>query len=144
MPSRLHQYCRERGCSERTNDRSGYCLKHITDNTYLRSRAAYDANRKQHDPIWKLYRCIQWTKRFRDHFFGSGNVVCQRIIDGQRCNQPTTDLHHLISPRVRRDLMYSPQNVVGLCKGHHPTTEGTPHWKPLVDYVLTIWREIRF
>jgi hypothetical protein len=143
MAQRLFRYCRERGCNERTNNANGWCDKHQNDNSYQRSRAAYQANRK-HDPVWKLYRCVQWTKRFRNHFLASGNVICQRIIDGQRCNRPVDDLHHLISPRVRPDLMYSPQNVVGLCEGHHITTEGTPHWKPNVDYVPTIWREIKF
>ena len=145
MPLRLQKYCRESGCPERTNHRTGWCEKHRTNNSFLRNRAERSAASKRNDPVWKLYG-PPWT-RFKQAFFGHGNSICQRIVDGQRCGRATEILHHLISPKQRPDLMYTPTNVVGVCRQHHPPTEGEP--KENLDrldeiYVPTIWREIRF
>lgn len=146
MPTRLHRYCGERGCTERHNNRGRFCAKHEKDNSYLRSRAIHDAKRKA-DPVWSLYNRDQWRRRFRDAFFGHGNVICQRIVDGERCRHAVEILHHIFSPKKRPDLMYTPSNVVGVCRQHHPITEGEPvESLSRLDeiYVPTIWREIRF
>jgi hypothetical protein len=146
MPARLHQYCRDRGCTERTNDRSGYCSKHQGNNSYLRTYAERDAARKA-DPVWRLYHCVQWTKRFRDAFFSYGNVICQRIVDGERCRQSVEILHHILSPKQRPDLMYTPSNIRGVCRQHHPPTEGEPkeNLERLGEiYAPTIWKQLKF
>jgi len=146
MPARFHRYCRERGCSERHNDASGFCSKHRENNSIFLVRKQRDAERKKGDPIWHLYNCAAWP-RFRGAFFGYGNVICQRIVDGQRCRFPVEILHHIHSPRQRPDLMYSPSNVRGVCRQHHPNSEGEPkeNLAHLGDiYAPTLWREIRF
>lgn len=145
MADRQFRYCRERGCGQRTNHPSGWCAAHQQNNSYTRSRAQYDANRKL-DPIRKLYNCADWT-RFKEAFAGSGNVVCQRMIDGVRCRFPVEILHHIVSPRQNITLMYTPSNVVGVCRQHHPPTEGEPPenlYRLAEIYVPTRWREIRF
>lgn len=73
-----------------------------------------------------------------------GNVICQRVVNGHRCETPTKIFHHLISPKVRPDLMYDYRNVIGLCQPHHPPDEGTPHWKPEIDFSPTIYRPPSF
>ena len=145
MPSRLFRFCRERGCAERHNDISGYCSKHRENNTYLQTRVMHNAARKRDDPVWKLYGA-DW-QRFREAFFGYGNAICQRIENGQRCRFPVEIVHHILSPRQRPDLMYTPSNVVGVCRQHHPVTEGEPKENLLrlsEIYAPTLWREIRF
>jgi hypothetical protein len=145
MAQRLFRYCRERGCNERTNNANGWCDKHQNDNSYQRSRAAYDANRK-HDPVWRLYHCAAYT-RFKTKLAADGNVVCQRIVDGQRCTRPSEKVHHIISPRKNPRLMYTASNVRCVCTQHHPTTEGEPEENlTRLDeiYVPTIWKPIKF
>jgi hypothetical protein len=144
MPHRQFRYCRERGCSERTNHPSGWCPNHQSSNSYLKARAEHDAQRKT-DPIWKLYGA-PW-RRFKLAFQSWGNVICQRIENGDRCTRPMEILHHIISPRENPSLMYTPSNVVGVCRQHHPTTEGEPKENLLrlrEIYVPTIWRALSF
>jgi hypothetical protein len=146
MPSRFYRYCYQRGCTERHNHVSGYCEKHRLDNANLRIRKERDSDRKKNDPIWKLYYCADWG-RFKLTFAGSGNAVCQRIVDGQRCTRPIEIHHHIISPKERRELMYTLSNVVGVCRQHHPNTEGEPKQNlcRLAEiYVPTLCREIKF
>jgi hypothetical protein len=114
--------CAEPGCFTRTRER--YCEAHAKDNASTRARRARDKDRKG-DNVWKLYNCQAW-ERFKQSFAGAGNVVCQRIVNGERCRYPTEIHHHLISPRVRPSLMYSYSNCVGVCRQHHPVTEGEP------------------
>lgn len=145
MPARLHQYCREDGCGERTNHRNGWCDKHQGDNTFLRNRAAKGLISKRNDPIWKLYGAA-WRK-FSEAFFGNGNGQCQRLVDGKRCNRAVEILHHIISPRENAGLMYTPTNVVGVCRQHHPPSQGEPKENLMrLDeiYVPTLWIQIRF
>jgi hypothetical protein len=138
MPVRFERPCRERGCSARTRDASGYCELHRENNSFLRLRQARNAEDKKSNPVWRLYNCAAWIKRFRPSFLGAGNVICQRLEHGQRCRWPTEILHHLQSPEERPDLMYNYKNVVGLCRGCHPSDKGTPHWVEGVDYAPTI------
>lgn len=144
MPERLYRYCRERGCNERTNHQTGWCAKHQTDNAYFKTRAAQDAKRKK-DPVWKLYG-VAW-RRFRLAFAGWGNVICQRIEHGERCRRPVEIYHHIVSPHEKPSLMYEPTNVVGVCRQHHPPTEGEPkeNLTRLAEiYAPTVLRTLRF
>jgi 5-methylcytosine-specific restriction protein A len=139
MGERFQRRCNEPGCTTRTADRSGYCPKHVADNTRKRQRALYDAERHK-DPISKGYNVI-WD-RIKTMLRNRGNVICQRIVDGQQCRMPVEIFHHLISPRENPALMYDWQNIVGVCRQHHPPTEGEPkeNLPRLAEiYVPTIW-----
>ena len=74
---------------------------------------------RKDDPIRKLYD-RRW-ETFKRWLRGMGNVRCQRIEDGQRCNHPVEIFHHLISPRANPDprLFLNAKNVVGVCRYHH-------------------------
>ena len=145
MPNRFFSYCKEPGCTVRHNNAGGYCDTHRGNNSVFHARQQRALDSKKNDPTWKMYGA-PW-QRFCKHFEGSGNVICQRIVDGQRCTHPVEVRHHIVSPRERPDLMYTPSNVVGVCRQHHPPTEGEPK-ENLVRlaeiYVPTVWREIRF
>jgi hypothetical protein len=158
MASRFFTYCRQAGCTERHNNAGGYCAKHRGNNTSFRARQQRALDSKKNDPVWKLYACVAWTKRFRDAFFGHGNTVCQRLVDGVRCRYRVEILHHIISPRERADLMYHAgpveyngivlhSQIAGVCRQHHPNSEGEPkeNLPHLAEiYVPTVWREIKF
>ncbi len=145
MAERLPRICREPGCCERTRDRSGFCNAHVGKNYVTERVRAYDKDRKQ-DPVWKLYNCADW-RRFTMSLEANGNVICQRIDDGKRCTQLVEIWHHIVSPRVRPSLMYTASNVVGVCRQHHPITEGEPpeNLDRLAEiYVPTVWRPPHF
>jgi hypothetical protein len=56
-----------------------------------------------------------------------------------QCRDAATDVHHLISPRIRRDLFTTPANVVCLCKRHHHKVAGEPDGKRDPEkYVATL------
>jgi 5-methylcytosine-specific restriction protein A len=121
MPERAYTFCKEPGCLNRTRTR--YCEVHVKNNQAGRLRYAADRKRKK-DAVWKLYNCAQWH-RCRDSFL-SVNPICQRIVDGVQCREAATLVHHLISPRVRNDFMYSFNNLKALCENHHSGEEGSP------------------
>ena len=123
MPGDYFRFCAEPGCSVRVRTR--YCLTHENNNSASRVRSDRDRERKASDPTSKLYKCAAW-QRFKDSFSAAGNVICQRIVDGRQCRYEVEVWHHLMSPRQRPDLMYSYSNVVGVCRRHHPVTEGEP------------------
>lgn len=143
MPQRHFTKCAEPGCTTRT--RSSYCELHLANNQAQRRRAQLDRDRKS-DKVWRLYQCAAW-KRFRISFM-SQNPMCQRIqVDGKPCRWPAFIVHHLISPRVRPDLMYSASNCVSVCQGCHPITEGElPEHLDKLDtiYIPTVWRVPHF
>jgi hypothetical protein len=75
---------------------------------------------------------------------GRGNVICQKIENGKQCTRPVEIFHHIISPRENPALMYDPRNIVGVCRQHHPPTEGEPKENlPRLReiYVPTIWSD---
>jgi hypothetical protein len=123
MPERVYTLCREPGCLARTRER--YCSVHAGKNNQAgRLRYVLDKERRL-DPIWKLYRCAAWP-RCRDSFL-SCNPICQRLCeDGKQCHEAASICHHILSPRVRPDLMYAFSNLKAVCEAHHPNTEGEP------------------
>jgi hypothetical protein len=141
MGERFQKRCNEPGCVLRTAHRSGYCEQHQKDNTRKRQRAIYDRERHQ-DAVSKGYNAT-WGK-IKTMLRGRGNVICQKIENGKQCTRPVEIFHHIISPRENPALMYDPRNIVGVCRQHHPPTEGEPKENlPRLReiYVPTIWSD---
>jgi hypothetical protein len=140
MPNRLPQKCNERGCYKRTTAKSGYCDVHESENSVKARERAYHKAR-QSDATHQMYLDPRFGwEAFRAMLQMQGNVICQRIIAGLRCTADVVIFHHLVSPRVRPELFTVPSNVVGVCREHHPITEGTPDWRPGVDFVETQYK----
>jgi hypothetical protein len=128
--------CRERLCGKASvAGGRGFCAAHVTSNSLNDARAFA----RKHDEVSKRYGREPWPS-FRQTMIGQ-NPICQRIMkDGTQCRQPARVVHHLWSPRVRPDLFVDPNNVVCVCANDHPNDEGTPWWRPGVDYVETQFR----
>ncbi len=95
---------------------------------------ANDRFRKD-DPVRQMYLLARYGwKKFRDVVVAC-NPVCQRIgtnpitFEPEQCRYPSTEVHHLISPRTRPDLFKDPANVIALCRSCHGKTEGEPGGK---------------
>lgn len=127
--------CAELGCHQPTQRGSRWCDKHQDANSFLESRRNFDNDRRTNDPIYKMYSREPWP-RFRAIMLAQ-NPICQRIQNGAQCRNPAVLVHHLISPRARRDLFVDPVNVTCLCSHCHPPDEGTPHWRPGADFAPT-------
>lgn len=69
------------------------------------------------DPVEKLYNA-QWRK-LKNFLLMQGNVMCQRIVNGQQCDRLGEIWHHLVSPRLDPTRMYAPKNLVHVCRDHH-------------------------
>jgi hypothetical protein len=155
MPGHFFKHCPQ--CGTRHNGASAYCAAHVKNNAAFNERQKRALASKKNDPIWRLYNCTAWPRLIK-HFEGSGNVICQRLVDGVRCTAPVEKRHHIISPRERPDLMYHVtaieyngmhlhSQIVGVCAQHHPVTEGEPkenlpHLAKI--YVPSVWKEIKF
>lgn len=116
-----------RACAQPTVRGSVFCEKHAKEPPESqRVRGETD----------KMYGTVRWF-RFRGWLL-TQNPMCQKLTKGQPCRNPAHVVHHLISPRVRPDLFIDPPNTVCLCDHCHPGgTEGTPWWRPGVDYTPT-------
>jgi len=129
--------CGQSGCFHAAT-RGRWCDAHAVDNE------RNEANRaRMRKDVWKLYRNPAWA-RLKTALLAQGNVVCAKLTDGERCREPVAIFHHLIAPEERPDLMFDQDNVIPLCKRHHPPTSGTPTWKPNVDYAPNRWSPPRF
>jgi hypothetical protein len=69
------------------------------------------------------------------------NPMCQRVVDGKQCMHPSVICHHLISPKVDASKALSADNVVMVCRNHHPNTTGENprdenHYVPTVMMLL--------
>lgn len=140
MPTSLPRACL--GCGKALqpdllrNGRCAACAKPL--------EAAYDKYRKQ-DPIRQLYLLARFGwRKFANHMLLC-NPICQALerhpltFETVQCRAAATDVHHLISPRTRRDLFTTPSNVVCLCKRHHHKSEGEPEGKrDPAKYVATL------
>ena len=74
------------------------------------------------DEVDRLYDTRRW-RRFRRWILRL-NPICQRIVDGVRCQDFSVEVHHRQSPRKRPDLFTVAENCVGLCKRHHKKSVG--------------------
>ena len=132
MAQRFNRGCRM--CGTLTREPNGFCEKHQANANDVRN--LHNKQRMENDPVWKLYG-YRW-ELYKRALRAQGNLQCQRLVGGIQCLQMVDIFHHLFSPRVRPDLMYESSNVVGVCREHHPTTEGSPEWVLNKDYVPTI------
>ena len=126
--------CNQPGCGQPNVRGTRWCDRHQTANVV----ADYDANRRVNDLAYRMYQTTLW-RQFRAYMLRL-NPICQRLIAGTQCRNAATLVHHLTSPRQRRDLFLTPSNVACLCEHCHPPDEGTPWWKPSVDFVPTIFK----
>ena len=121
------QDCRRNPAEPRSTRCADCAAKHKA------TTARYNSQRMA-DPVWKLYQCAAWDN-FRKVMRANGNIFCQRIEDGIRCERPATVGHHLVSPRDDRSLVYNHNNVVMVCAHHHPREAGD---SPDNEYVPTL------
>ena len=129
LTTRPPRVCLAPGCGVIGNFERGRCPKHIF--------TAEGQSRGKLRPMEHLYRSWTWRDKFRPRFL-SFNPICQRILDGQRCHNAATELHHLLEPTTAQ-MFYDPKNIVGLCVHCHPGGRpGTPEWREGTDYVPTM------
>ena len=121
MPNRIPKIC-ACGCGGETNG-----------DTYLPGH-----NRKQDNGTdRKAGRNWAAWERLKDFLKSLCNVICQWVgTDGVRCTKPVYIFHHIIEVSVRPDLELNWQNVVGVCKNHHPT----PNAKDQGQFTPTLYR----
>ena len=112
--------CRQVGCTELV--RGHYCVRHLHTN---------DRSTKGTDPF---YISTAWQKLRK--FLRARNPVCQRIVNGARCHEPSYLVHHLRGIHAASELRLDPSNLVCLCRAHHPDYD-TPDWQVSVDYAPT-------
>lgn len=126
--------CREPECRQPSApEGKGFCSAHVKTNTFSEQRKF----ERKHDLVSRMYWREPWPS-FRRMMLGQ-NYMCQRLYAGVQCPRFATLLHHLLSPRERPDLFVDPMNVVCLCAGCHPTSEGTPLWRVGVEFVKTVF-----
>jgi hypothetical protein len=128
--------CSIAGCFKPSVQGSPYCEKHTAQPPPGRHAG------RTSDEVDKLYGRAAWRKVFRPWFLGR-HPLCQRLIKGERCREMATTIHHLVSPRVRPDLMLTASNCVALCANDHPGGEaGTPLWVAGRDFVFEPTEEV--
>jgi 5-methylcytosine-specific restriction protein A len=115
MALKAFRTCGKPGCPALIKQGS-HCAKHAEQV----EQRSYET--KKADEVWMLYQQPRW-KKFRLWFWRS-NPQCQRVIDGVRCEQIATTIHHRISPRQRPDLFIDADNVKAVCTKHHSNSEG--------------------
>lgn len=119
-------------CRKPSAQGSRFCEAHKGD------PAASRHHGRVRDEIDRMYQRARWKKT--RWLFLSNNPVCQRIHRAEQCQNPSTLVHHLLSPRNRPDLFTEPTNLCALCAHCHPDSEGTPEWVEGKDYVKTEFR----
>jgi hypothetical protein len=112
---RAWKTCLHPGCTALTKSGTR-CAKHAQQH---KSRQQAERNAGE---VMKAYRTARWMRM--KTFLRSRNPLCQRLVNGQQCEQFSTILHHIVSPRERPDLMFSAENLICVCDEHHPSTAG--------------------
>src|SRR5580704_4427165 len=122
MPLKARKPCRKQGCINLVGD-EGYCERHIRHNSRTESQRIYDYNRNRDDETRKMYQTKGW-RTFRTYML-CRNPLCQFISDitGQ-CMEFAVEVHHLRSPKEYPEGFTEAENVVCVCKRHHPKTTG--------------------
>jgi hypothetical protein len=117
--------CRE--CGKASEQGRLFCKDHAAKHESFDSQ-----HRRKHDDVDLLYGRVRWIN-FRE-FILHRRPLCQKIIKGTPCRNPSRIIHHLISPRVDISKFVDPDNVLALCETCHTPEEGTPYWRPGIDY----------
>lgn len=99
-----------------------YCPKHKGNNPRANKRP---------DPF---YVSTPW--KHLQKYMAVRNPICQRILNGIQCMNPSIICHHFRGIHTAPQLRLDPRNLAMLCRGCHPDYE-TPEWKVGVDYVPT-------
>ena len=127
MALRAFRTCNKVGCPTLIKEGS-HCAKHA-EQAKLR-----EYGERNSDSVMKLYRTQRW-ERFK-RCMRARNPLCQRILeDCTQCEQFSTILHHIVSPRVDLSRMFDAENILCVCESHHPNTVGE---EDLTRYVPTI------
>jgi HNH endonuclease len=126
MANRIPRRCAFVGCHEVGVFNGPYCDDHKAQSSREHiARRRYKIDERQ------------WTA-LKDYLKGIGNVICQRVIDGERCRKGIWCFHHIVPVEVREDLAFTWENIVGLCHACHSSVE---HGDPEAAlYVPTLWR----
>jgi hypothetical protein len=125
--------CAQAGCGNNVPKGTKFCERH-------RGRSA---NPLAENPVASLYNSPAWRKT--SHLVRSHNSLCQRLINGKQCTEPSRLVHHRLSPYRRRDLFLSiydengVSQLIALCQSHHPDVD-TPDWREGVDFTRTEFR----
>jgi hypothetical protein len=68
-----------------------------------------------------------------------GNVICQFVVEQNnqrtRCDQPAEITHHLLGAEQYPQWLLNPNNVVRVCRAHHPNSPDDPG---TAQYIPTI------
>jgi len=113
MPCKPKKPCRQSGCPNLTDNRSGYCNQHQKD--YRRQQ---DINRDTSNERGYTYRWQKARRRFLTQH--PLCVVCQSI------DQVTaaTVVDHIIPHKGNQELFWDESNWQPLCKFHHDQKTG--------------------
>lgn len=124
--------CREPGCGKiAERDGGGYCAAHKDASSALEARRQFDRDRAD-EPTRKMYATVRWLT-FRSMMLAR-RPICQRLIHGVRCTNPSRVIHHLFSPRTHPQFFIDPDRVLALCPTCHTPEAGTPNWRPGFEY----------
>ncbi len=109
-------------CSQPSVRGSRYCQNHVTQNANADMRRAQDKQRRAENPYRGWYGLRIWHD-LKKQFFNLNplNAQCAFVEQrtGARCNQPTTDVDHIVPHRGNWDLFTDLRNMQGLCHTHH-------------------------
>jgi len=120
MPIRPPRTCKHGGCFAGTTAANGLCDKHQGDD------AAADKARKDADPYRHLSNRKLWRVYTRDSVMMRCGGFCERIVDGKRCTQVATDIHHVVKADKYikqhggdEDAYFDEANLRGVCASCH-------------------------
>lgn len=119
--------CRQPNCSATVNG-GGYCAQHKRETNH------------SHNASRKIYKGRAWSGKVGiSPAVKARNPICQKLhlVDGrlEQCRNWSFLVHHRNSPRLRPDLFASVfdergiSNLIALCQGCHPQSDGTPEWQ---------------
>jgi len=134
-PDFLPRACCRKGCKNSTTDGTWVCTEcRAADAEQHRDR---DALRKRTNETTFLRNKRAWRDRVSPAVLAH-NPICQRLgHNGEQCRRPSRVVHHLKAPGTDAKKFFDIKNLIALCSECHPSSEGTPDWKPGVDFVPT-------
>ena len=106
MPTKLKTRCRQAGCPELTDNKTGYCDRHKSQSAYRTQRTDIEAQRLYRTNRWKE---VSKAKRAADPF-------CERCaMQGKIV--PATLVHHIVPVEDGGDF-WNPRNHESVCGTH--------------------------